>query len=173
VSSLIPLVLAVVALAFGLALGRAACGRWGRDMPRWLPAAVLVPGLLPLAWHFRRIADFIAPVPSLAGPAGAEAQLEMLSLALPFTVVAVWGLAVLAVRRIPVLAVAFPAVATLLYLEGMKRFAPLVSEAIHACANWLAAVIAAQVPVTCAMAAFLWTALGRDGLFMRWPLRSR
>jgi hypothetical protein len=162
-----------LALVAGFALGRAANARWGALMPRWLPSAVLVPGLIPIAWHFRRISDFIAPVPSLAGGSDAARELETLSLALPFTVVAVWGLAVLLARRFPAIVVAFPIAATALYLSGMAQAAPHVREVVDARHAWLSLLIAAQIPMTALVAGFLRSVLGRGGLFLRWPLRTR
>lgn len=162
-----------VALAVGLALGRAAKSRWDGQMPRWLPPAVLVPGLVPIAWHFRRVSDFIAPVPALSGGSDAARELETLSLALPFMVVAVWGLAILVARRIPVSVLAFPTVVTGLYLFGMAQAAPHVREVMDARSAWLTLLLASQVPVTLAMAGFLRNALGRAALFIPWQLRRR
>lgn len=142
-------------------------------MPRWLPAAVLVPGLVPIAWHFRRISDFLAPVTPVNDGRGAAGELEMLALVLPFAVVAVWGSAILLVRRMPVCALAFPFLATWLYLTGVAQAAPLVREVVSERSAWLSLLTASQAPVTIAVAGFLRTALGRNGIFAPWPLRTR
>lgn len=142
-------------------------------MPRWLPPAALVPGLLPIAWHFRRISDFIAPVSGMSIDSGAAAELHVLSLALPFAVVAIWGLVILLVRRIPLAAIAFPLVATALYLFGMTRAFPHVGQLIEEQSDWLLLLLAAQIPMTVAVAGFLRVALGRPGLLLPWPLRVR
>jgi hypothetical protein len=163
----------VLALAVGLALGRAARTRWDDLMPRWLPAAVLVPGLLPVAWHFRRVSDFIAPVSGISVDSGVAGELEVLSLALPFAVVAIWGLAILLVRRVPLGAVAFPIVATALYLFGITRAFPHVGQLIEEQSDWLFLLLAVQIPMTVAVAGFLRVALGRPGLLLPWPLRVR
>lgn len=163
----------MAALGVGLALGNVAKARWDGLMPRWSPAAVLVPGLLPIAWHFRRISDFIAPVSAVTARSEAASELEMLALALPFTVVAIWGLAILLARRVPASALVFPALATWLYLTGMAWAAPQVGEVIDARPDWLSPLVASQVPITVAVAAILWAGLGRAGLFHPWPLRAR
>lgn len=163
----------VPALFLGLALGHAARSRWDGLMPRWLPAVALVPGLLPVAWHFRRISDFISPVATADGTSRAAGELEMLALVLPFAVVAVWGLAILLVRRFPVCALVFPLLAIQLYLSGVAQAAPQVREVIEARSGWLSLLVAAQVPVTIAVAGFVWNALGRAGLLAPWPLRTR
>lgn len=172
-SGLYLILCSVPALLAGLALGHFAKRRWDGLMPRWLPAAILVPGVLPIAWHFRRISDFIAPVSIAQQRSGAAAELEMLSLVLPFAVVGIWGLAILLVRRIPVFALAFPLLATWFYLTGVAQAAPLVRAVMDARAVWLSLLVAAQAPATIAVAGFLWNALGREGLVSRWPLRAR
>lgn len=163
----------IPALLAALALGRVANPGGDSVMPRWLPAAALVPGLIPIAWHFRRISDFIEPVPTVTDGSQAARELEMLSLALPFTVVAIWGLAILLVRRLPAAAILFPALATGLYLLGMEWTAPHVWEVIDGRSDWLSLLLVAQLPMTVAVTGFLWSALGRGGLFARWPLRAR
>lgn len=163
----------VPALFLGLAIGHAARSRWDGLMPRWLPSAALAPGLLLIAWHFRRISDFIAPVADGTDRSGAAVELEMLSLVLPFAVLAVWGLAILLVRRFPAGALAFPFVATRLYLFGVGQTAPLVGDVIDAQSAWLSLLVASQAPVTIAVAGFLWNALGRAGLLAPWPQRTR
>lgn len=172
-SGLLLILSCVPALLAGLALGHVARSRWNGLMPRWLPALALVPGLVPLAWHFRRISDFISPVSAVTERSGAAGELEMLALVLPFTVVAVWGLAILLTRRFPAGALAFPAVATALYLFGIAEAAPQVGEVIDARSAWFSLLLLVQLPVTVAVAGFLWSTLGRSGLFARWPLRSR
>ena len=142
-------------------------------MPEWLPSAALVPGLLLIAWHFRRISDFIAPVAEVSDRSGAATELQMLSLVLPFAVVAVWGMAIVLARRFPVAVLAFPFAATQIYLFGVAWAAPHVREVIGAQSGWLSLLIASQVPVTIAMAGFLRSALGRTGLLAPWPLRRR
>jgi len=170
---LLVLLSCVPALFLGLTLGCAAGARWDRLMPRWLPPVVLVPGLLLIAWHFRRISDFIAPSGYVTDRPAAASELEMLGLALPFAVVAVWGLAILLVRRLPIGALAFPIFATQLYLFGVAQAAPLVREVIDTQSAWLSLLVAGQVPMTIAVGGFLWSALGRAGLLARWPLRER
>ncbi|SLJ87044.1 hypothetical protein [Novosphingobium mathurense] len=163
----------IVALALGLALGRRAHLRWPKTMPRWMPAAVLVPGLLPLSWHFRSISDFIAPVTGVIDRSGAAGELEALALGLPFAILALWGIAILITRRLPAFAAFFPALATLFYLVGAAQAAPLVGEVIAARGDWHDLLIAAQVPATLAVCGFLWGALGRARVFASWALRQR
>lgn len=172
-SGLLLILSCIPALIAGLALGRAANPRRDSAMPRWLPAAALVPGLVPIAWHFRRISNFIEPVPAVTDWSQGARELEMLSLALPFTVVAIWALTVLLVRRLPAAAILFPALATGLYLLGMERAAPHVWEVIDGRSDLLSLLLVAQLPMTAAVTGFLWSALGRGGLFARWPLRAR
>lgn len=163
----------VPALLLGLAIGHAARSRWDGLMPRWLPSAALAPGLLLIAWHFRRVSDFIAPVATALASSGAVAELQMLSLVLPFAVVVVWGLAILLVRRFPLCALAFPLAATQVYLFGIAQAAPQVRQVIGAQSEWLSFLLASQIPVTLAVGGFLWSALGRAGVAAPWPLRER
>ncbi|WP_207094521.1 hypothetical protein [Novosphingobium sp. PY1] len=163
----------IAALVLGLALGRRARLRWPDAMPRWMPAAVLVPGLLPLSWHFRRISDFVAPVSGIMDRSGAAAELEALAFGLPFAVLGLWGLAILIARRLPAFAALFPGLATLLYFLGTAQAVPLVGEVIAARRDWHDLLIAAQVPASLAICGFLWGALGRAGLFAPWSLRRR
>ncbi|PEQ13731.1 hypothetical protein B2G71_05275 [Novosphingobium sp. PC22D] len=158
----------VVSLAAGRAIGRWACARLGDATPRWLPGIALVPALLPLAWHYQS-----ALALARADLSASNGDLEGLSLLVPFAVVVLWLVGTLAVRRLPLLAVAFPILAVFLYVRfvlarllGPPRDLPVDREAF-------VILLGSEALATCAAFGFVWGVIGLLGMLRSWPRAER
>lgn len=156
----------VAALAVGRAAGRLILAKLdGATSPRWLPGIVLLPALIPLSWHYQRnleLARGFEPAPS--------GDLDTLALAVPFAVVIYWLASILIVRRLPLLALAFPILAVFLYVQLV--LAPLLGPPrdmavdIHG----FTLLLGFEAVATCLTFGLLWGLLGLLGMLRRWPI---
>jgi len=156
----------LAALAGGRACGRALHARLSQAAsPHWLPGVVLLPALLPLAWHYQRNLELARGFgPSAAG------DLDTLALAVPIAVIVYWLGASLVVRRIPLLALAFPILAVFLYVRLVLAELLGPPRNMRVDVQGFTQLLGFEAVATCLTFGLLWGLLGLPGMLRRWPL---
>lgn len=159
----------VAALAVGRTGGRALLTRVDAGAsPRWLPGLVLLPALLPLAWHYQRNLELARGFGSSASP-----DLDTLALAVPFAVILFWLAASLVVRRLPLLALAFPILAVFLYVRLVLAQLLGPPRGMSVDIYGFTLLLGFEAVATCLTFGLLWGLLGLPGMLRRWPLAWR